>query len=276
MKVKTLLGIILAIALAGILIPPMISENTELRSELGNGISELFLEQKKYDMAVASADWVLEANPSDIGAREKKADALACMEQYEEAAAIQQSVVADKGAGATRDDWTTLAGLNGKAGNVEACVDAYETVLFMYDTSAAGEISSGEPESLQRAACEQGMILVKLQRYDEAIASYQSAVDMNPSDASAWIGLGDAYLFKSLYDQGQLKDLYADLGKAPPERDSSVQKMTSSSFDAHRKAVDAYQKAVEIDPLVYPAVAAKIMGSYEKTVNSYQDILENM
>ncbi|WFN33536.1 tetratricopeptide repeat protein [Methanogenium sp. S4BF] len=255
----------------------MISENTELRSGIGNGLSEVFLEQKKYDMAVASAEWVLETNPSDIGAREKKADALASLEQYEEAAAIQQSVVTDKGAGATLDDWNKLAGLNAKAGNIESCVDAYETVLFMYDTPyAGGGAASGEPDSYQRLTCEKGAILIKLQRYDEAIACYQSAVDMNPSDASAWIGLGDAYLFQSLYDQGQLADLYADLGKAPPERDSSVQKMTSSSFEAHRKAVDAYQKAVEIDPLVYPAVAAKIMGSYEKTVNSYQDILESM
>lgn len=99
---------------------------------------------------------------------------------------------------------------------------------------------------------------------------------MDPSNTDGRIGLGDAYLIKPLYDQDRLKDMYKEHGKEPSERDPTVQNMDRPSFTSHRKAVDAYQKAVEIDPLVYPAVAARIMGSYEKTVGSYQGILESM
>ena len=273
MKVKTLLIIIAVIAFACIVIPPAVSENTDLRSGIGNALAGNLIEQKKYDLAVMATDWVLEADSSNLEAREIKVDALCGLEEYESASEMQKYIIADKGPLTDKSDLYKLAELNVKSGNLAECVEAYEVIVAMYalpsaDTAGADEISC--------AYYEKGSVLVKLQRYDEAIACYNSVIEVNPSDSKAWIGLGDAYLYKSLYDQGQLKDMYKELGKAPSERDSSVKRLDISSFESHRKAVEAYQKAVEIDPLVYPAVAAKIMGSYEKTVSSYQDILENL
>jgi len=274
MKVKTLLIIVAVIAFACIVIPPAVSENTELRSGLGNALAGNMIEQKKYDLAVMATDWVLEADSSNIEARERKVDALCGLEEYESASEMQKYIVADKGSLAGKEDLYKLAELSAKSGNLAECVDAYEMVVDMYSTSSPDEqTADGAAAS---SYYEKGAVLVKLQRYDEAIASYNSVIEINPSSSKAWIGLGDAYLYKSLYDQGQLRDMYKELGKAPSERDSSVKRMDISSFESHRKAVEAYQKAVEIDPLVYPAVAAKIMGSYEKTVSSYQDILENL
>lgn len=275
MKVRTVLITIVILVAAYLFIPPIVSENTELRCGVGNGLSEILLQQKKYDLANTTADWVLEKDPSNIGARALKVDALTGLEQYNDAAAIQTALVTDKGELATRTDWNTLAELNAQAGDIEGCVNAYERVVALYDTSSTGT-QAMETDTVQSVYCQKGSVLVKLQRYDEAIACYTTVVEMNPSNAHAWIGLGDAYLFKSMYDQGQLKDMYKELGKAPAKRDSSVEKMDIPSYSSHRKAVEAYHQAVEIDPLVYPLVAAKILGSYEKTVNSYQDILENM
>ncbi len=274
MKLKIIFTIVVAIAIAYILIPPDVYQETDVRSGIGNGISEILIEMEQYDLAIMTSDWVLETNTSNIDAWEKKVDALAGLEQYENATEIQKYLVADKGALTTIKDWTKLAKLHAKAGNFGESVDAYETLVTMYDLSPT-DAQSLETSSLMRSYSEKGALLIKLQRYDEAIACYNSAVDLEPSNAAAWIGLGDAYLFKSMYDQGQLKDMYKELGRTPSKRDSSVKKMDMSAVNSNRKAVEAYQKAVEIDPFVYPFVVTKIMGSYEKTVGSYQEILEN-
>ncbi|UUX91273.1 tetratricopeptide repeat protein [Methanoplanus endosymbiosus] len=273
MKVKTILIIIAVIAFACIVIPPAISENTELRSGIGNALAGNLIEQNKYDLAVMTTDWVLEADSSNIEAREMKVDALCGLEEYESASEMQKFIIADKGALADKSDLYKLAELSAKSGDLAECVEAYEMVVDMYDFSSMGaDTVEGEDETSYH---EKAAVLVKLQRYDEAIACYNSVLEINPSSSKAWIGLGDAYLYKSLYDKGQLKDMYKELGKVPSERDS-VKRIDFSSFESHRRAVEAYQKAVEIDPLVYPAVAAKIMGSYEKSISSYQDILENL
>ena len=275
MKVKNILILIAIIVVAYIFIPPIICENTELRSGIGNGLSEILLNQNNYDLTMSTTDWVLEKDPCNVGALEQKVEALSGLEQYEDAAEIKTYLVAEKGVNATKIDWNSLAELNAKAGNIEGCVDAYEQVVAMSDPTSM-DIQAMETGAVQHAFCEKGSVLIKLQRYDEAIACYNSVIDMNPSNTNAWIGIGDAYLFKSMYDQGRLKDMYKELGKTPAERDKSVQRMDIPSYSSHRKALEAYQQAVEIDPLIYPLVATKILGSYEDTVNSYQEILEGM
>ncbi|GAB7017054.1 tetratricopeptide repeat protein [Methanogenium cariaci] len=274
MKIQTILIIIIAILVAYILIPPDVYQETDVRSGIGNGLSGILIGVEKYDLAMMTSDWVLEANTSNIEARELQVDALTGLEQYNAAIEMQTHLLADKGTLTTKTDWTKLAELNTNAGNFGGAIDAYETLVSMYDISPA-EAESVETSDLMRSYSEKGALLIKLQRYDEAIACYNSAVEREPSSSAAWIGLGDAYLFKSMYDQGKLKDMYKELGKKPSERDSSVKRIDMSAVNSNRKAVEAYQKAIEIDPLVYPFVVTKIMGSYEKTVGDYQDILEN-
>ena len=270
----TILIIIAILAIAYVLIPPEIYEQSDVRSEIGNGLSGALVGMNKYDLAIMASDWVLETNTSDIGARENKVDALTGLEQYEAAIEMQKNLVADKGSQTTKTDWTKLAEMNAKAGYFGESVDAYEMLVAMYDCSPK-DAQSGETSDQMRSYSEKGTLLIKLQRYDEAIACYNSAVELEPSSTAAWIGLGDAYLFKSMYDQGEIQDMYKELGKKPSKRDSSVKKIDMSAVNSNRKAVEAYQKAVEIDPFVYPFVVTKIMGSYKKTVGNYQDILEN-
>lgn len=275
MKIKNILILFIIIVVAYIFLPPIICENTELRAGIGNGLSEILLNQNNYNLTISTTDWVLEKDPCNTAALEHRVDALAGLERYDDAAEIKTYLVAEKGVNATRTDWNTLAELNAHAGNIEGCVDAYEQVVATYDTSSP-DLEGMNTDTMESVYCQKGSVLIKLQRYDEAIACYNSAIDLNPSNTQAWIGLGDAYLFKSMYDQGQLKDMYKELGKAPAERDPSVQKVSMPSYTSHRKAIEAYQKAVEIDPLIYPLVATKILGSYEKTVSGYQEILESM
>jgi len=267
MKLWQILLAIIAVLILVIVGPSILSLNPDLKEGIGVGLAGSFQESGKNDLALSMCDWVLEDSPYSKEALKVKVEVLTETGNMDEALALQKTVVYNTPEGATPDDWNTLADLSLKSGDTGGAVDAYNMVEKYYNLEYAED--PGDPDTLKN----RGMVLIKLQRYDEAIDCYNEMTEAEPENTDAWIGLGDAYLFKSLYDQGQLVDLYADLG-----RDSSarVNKYSMNSFESNRKAVEAYNKAVEIDPFVYPLISAKILGNYQKTIENYQDILENL
>ncbi|MBN1432348.1 MAG: tetratricopeptide repeat protein [Methanomicrobiaceae archaeon] len=267
MKVWQILLVIVVIITVIILVPALLSANPGLKAGIGVGLAENFLDSGKDDLALSMCDWVLEDSPDNRDALSIKVKVLTRAGNIEDALVLQRQIVYENPSGASPEDWNSLAVLSMKSGNTSEAVDSYSILEKYYDRNY--NANPDETGILYR----QGVVLIKLQRYDEAIDCFDRMTKLEPESTDAWIGLGDAYLFKSMYEQGQLVDLYADLGKDPSAR---VEKYTTTSFESNRKAVEAYNKAVEIDPLIYPLVAAKIMGSYQKTVESYQDILENL
>jgi tetratricopeptide (TPR) repeat protein len=261
--------ILLAIAVIIILLflgYGFVSGNSDLRSDVGVGLAGSFLDSKKYDLALSTCEWVLEDSPDNRDALSVKAKILTETGDLEGALEIQRYVVYEIPEEATKEDWQNLAALNMKSGNTSEAVDAYEMLEEYY---ARMYIEDPAADSLYK----QGQVLIKLQRYDEAIDCYLKMTALESESSRAWIGLGDAYLFKSMYEQGQLKDLYADLGKDPSDR---VEKYNINAYQSNIKAIEAYNKAVELDPLAYALVASKVMGSYQQSIESYQDILEGL
>ncbi|WP_048149571.1 tetratricopeptide repeat protein [Methanolacinia paynteri] len=239
---------------------------SDLKTDIGVGLAESFHDSKKYDFALSMCEWVLEDEPDNRDALAVKAKILTETGNQDEALELQRYIVYDIPEEATKEDWQNLASLTIKAGNTSEAVDAYGkleeyyTQMYIEDPTADTLYSRGQ-------------VLIKLQRYDEAIDCYLKMTALEPNSSKSWIGLGDAYLFKSMYEQGQLKDLYADLGKDPSER---VNKYNFNAYQSNMKAVEAYNKAVELDPLAYALVASKIVGSYQQSIENYQDILEGL
>lgn len=267
MKVWHWLLVAVVVIAVFIAVPAFLSVNPELKEDVGVGIAENFVNSGRDDLALSMCEWVLDDSPHSSKALSLKAKVMEENGDLEEALEIRRSVVYDNPEEASPEDWNNLAVLCMKSGYTGEAVDAYGMLEKYYENEYYTE--PGDLSILNN----QGLVLIKLQRYDEAIDVYNRMIDLDPDNANVWIGLGDAYMFKSLYEQGQLADLYADLGRDPSERENKYQ---MSSFESNRKAVEAYNKAVEIDPLSYPLVSAKIMGSYQKTVENYQDILENL
>ncbi|MDD3977062.1 tetratricopeptide repeat protein [Methanomicrobium antiquum] len=268
MKVKSViyLTFILFLIFFGIFV--IVSSNNELRAGTGIYIADYGLENNRYEWGISACDWALEDNPENNEILIRKVKLLAALERYDEAYMLQKKVISGDASKAV-SDWERLGYLGVKTGDYKGAVLAYESALsctIEEEKSGKMDISDNEKKA---------DLLIKLQRYDEAILIYQSLVEKEPENPSIWIGLGDAYLYKSLLASGQLKDMYSTLSLERPEEKKSAS-FDMSSFESHRKAVDAYNKAVELDPMVYPIIAAKILGNYEKTINNYQDILKGM
>lgn len=266
MKLWQIALVIAVMIILVFLVSGFISGDSDLKSDIGSGLAENFLDSEKYDLALTMCEWVLEDEPDNRDALSVKSKILTETGDLDQALEIRKHIVYDIPEEATKEDWQSLAALSMKVGNTSDAVDAYSELEEYYTRMY---IDDPTTDTLYN----RGQVLIKLQRYDEAIDCYLKMTNLEPEDSKSWIGLGDAYLYKSMYEQGQLKDLYADLGKDPSER---VEKYNFNAYQSNMKAIDAYNEAIKLDPLAYALVASKIVGSYQQSIENYQDILENL
>lgn len=104
------------------------------------------------------------------------------------------------------------------------------------------------------------------EQYDQAIANYTRALEINPNDAEAYYKRGSAYMNKEFFDRA----IYSNKEGSPIIVRSSIQ------FD---RAISDFNKALEINPRyaeVYlnrgAAYAAK--GFYDQAISDYNKALQ--
>lgn len=134
------------------------------------------------------------------------------------------------------------------------------------------ETSSHVHESLAQAFAIKGS-------YDEAIAQYNAAINLDPENASAFIGLGNAFHKKNMYAEAiaaleravQIKPYWADcrcnLGAA------------YSLASIHDKAIDEFVQAININPNYAAAhyglgIAYASAGNYNKALEQCETLKE--
>lgn len=127
---------------------------------------------------------------------------------------------------------------------------------------SSNEISSQVHQNLAQAFAMKGS-------YDEAIAQYKATINIDPENASAYIGLGNAYHKKGMYEEAiralekavEIKPYWADarcnLGAA------------YSLLGIHNKAIDEFVQAININPNYAAAhyglgIAHISAGQYDK------------
>jgi len=249
----------------------IISSNPELKSQTGLLIAEYGLENDRYEWGLSACDWVLTDNPYNQDILDRRVKLLMALGRYNEAYSFKKQAVTDIDS-ITASDWETLGFLGAKTGDFTGAVIAYEMALDR-NLKNTPEDSLDAADSLSKRAS----LLIKLQRYDEAIEIYEEMIEEDPENPKLWIDYGDAHLYKSLLTAGQIKDMYSSLKVRPTGKTSSSSKSVKMpSFESQRIAMEAYNKAVTLDPTVYPLVAAKILGNFQQTISSYQDILTGM
>ncbi|MBN2733744.1 MAG: tetratricopeptide repeat protein [Methanomicrobiaceae archaeon] len=270
MKVKTVIYTVFILLLLYFAVSTVIASNQGLKEQTAVLIADYGLENDRYEWGLSACDWVLEDSPYNTEILKRKAKLLAAAGEYEKALSVQESLVLYSPESMSADDWDTLGGLYVQTGD-------YKNAYLSYDEALAGYGSNSVSDSQEEYAdaMEKAELLLKLQRYDEAVDVYNSVIEADPENTAAWIGIGDAYLYKSLLTEGQIEDMYASLD-ITRSKDSGMKESATDALKSHKKAIDAYNKAVEINPMLYPVVAGKILGNYEKTISSYQDILEGL
>jgi tetratricopeptide (TPR) repeat protein len=141
------------------------------------GLAHLLIDQKRYSDAQAVVEGALRRDPADpvlntqlaaiLNAEGKPADALAVLEKLHKLSPDSRSVT------------TMLADADFQAGNLDEA-DALNQQLLSQ--------APNDPALLDA----RGQILIRRQRYDEAIVAFRKAVAARPEDVDAWSGIAFA------------------------------------------------------------------------------------
>jgi len=270
MKVKTILIIVGVIIIGYIGVNIFIDSNTDFSksviSDTSILASDACIEMKQYDSAVYFADLALMKNESDTRALERKINAYTELSEYDRALDSYDHILEVNNGELTTEMWLGKGKLHARLGQDEMFVNCYEEAIGDYSEIMA-ENPGGNTTLIQM-----GSLLGKLQRYDEALDCYDALLERDQKNAAVWIGKGDAHFYKFLKEQGKLRDLYKNM----TSRKEIKNDVSFNPYDCHRQAIECYKKAVELDPMCYPLVVAKILGTYEETIEGYQDILEDL
>ena len=118
-----------------------------------------------------------------------------------------------------------------------------------------------------------------LHEYEDAIESYQKAIELNPEDAGAYYNMGISYDNIEAYEKAI--EAYQKAIELNPE-DAGVYYNMGISYDnieAYEKAIEAYQKAIELNPEDARAynnmgVSYENLERYVEAIEAYQKAIE--
>jgi tetratricopeptide (TPR) repeat protein len=142
---------------------------------------------------------------------------------------------------------------------------------FWVSWDKASEIPVTEAENLFL----KGNVSYDLGRYEEAIASYQRAVDIKPDKHDAWYNRGNA-----LADLGRYEEAIASYDRAvdiKPDKHEAWNNRGSAlkNLGRYEEAIASYERAVDIKPDYHDAwynrgIALADLGRYEEAIASYE------
>jgi len=133
-------------------------------------------------------------------------------------------------------------------------IPAFFAVLVLVFAAAGSPVWGGESESLTFAKI--GNAYFREQRFAEAIEAYEKALELDPDEKRALMGLGMAYEEK--YRFSEAAALYQKVVAMDPDNARAHYLLARALENTDRKteAQKHYQKALELDPRLAPARTA--------------------
>jgi tetratricopeptide (TPR) repeat protein len=258
MKLKWIILILLVVAASWVYLSDKTSQDPEfVGSTLSNtstAAAGALISVGQYDAAVVFADLALPVVTADQDLLMAKGKALSALGRDAEASACYDQILSE--------DPDTAGALAGKATALFRMGDMESSYAYAMDALAIDETDLA---ALERA----GAASLNLGRYAEAADYYDQIVTLKPDEAAAWIRRGDALLSISILMEEEMKTQFSNLGKPGAT-------MNALNIDPYMEAMECYNRAISLDPMVAPMLATRMIARSQMTINTCQDILENL
>jgi hypothetical protein len=126
-----------------------------------------------------------------------------------------------------------------------------------------------------------GNLLYDNGEYGESVRYFEKALSINPNDAQIWIRKGDADLAISVMEMQTMRQKYRALtadtpALSDPSYNSSGNIDDVQSTQSYRDAIDSYNEAIKLDPLVSVEISSHVLASTQTLVNMYQGIMNDI
>jgi tetratricopeptide (TPR) repeat protein len=154
----------------------------------------------------------------------------------------------------------------GKSGNVEEARQYLEDIVVMSPNETTPVIRIGD-------------LLFEQGKYEESLKYYEKALSADPDNAKILVKKGDAYLMISIIDMQKIRSYYRNLTNPDKKYLDSSDASTMDAFrstESYRTAMKAYNKAIEIDPMMSIAITGRILTATQNLLNTYEGILDDI
>jgi len=234
-------------------------------------VGTLFQQKKDYVKAIKSYDSVLALYPNNVQANLYKAQALNEMGDKANALELYKKVLAL--------DHSNTAAKSEMIDTMKSTMSSDEFIAYLSK-------NAGSDKNMQNILYDYAYKLHKDNKIKEAISAYKSLININPSNADAYINLGICYA--SIDDYGNAKSILTTAKNKFPsnnliaktlkdvQNDCNSQILTNASANYENKD---YKKALSLylslspateDSLLGAAASYQGLGNYDKAIEYYK------
>ncbi len=182
-----------------------------------------------YPLALDDIDNYIEMNSSDVNGWITKADILLKMKRYRDAdECLDQVIMLDESNTVAWNDKGLI--LAGALGDLDGGLEALNRAVDIDPTSANSWYN-------------RGLVLEKMERYEEALESFTRATEQNPSLSNAWLHQGEVLM--KLGDSQAAASAFDRVTELEPEnKDAWMSKGSAlQALGRGQEAMEAFAKA---------------------------------
>ncbi|MBR1369124.1 hypothetical protein RJ53_06290 [Methanocalculus chunghsingensis] len=265
MKILHLIFFFIAICLFVFLNPLGISFPSDIDAA-GAGtfslIGDGFVSMNQSGIAASCYSYALHFDQNETVLMQKQAEAFYSLHEYEEAAALySQAASIDP---SSSELLTGLGRCYLMAGDPQAAENAFTEAL---------SLSPADPAALHSRA----VTLLAEGRYTEAISDLDALIATYPDSGRARMYRGDAYIHMTQRYETEMQETHSRPGSGFSEgKATATTRLTGEASNAYMKAMEDYQKAMELDPRLTPVITMKVMAQYQSQVETYAMIIGSL
>jgi len=221
--------------------------------------------QGMHQESLGFSERALELYPDNYDAVKETAQAHIGLNDYESAVSVYDNYIESENGDVEHRVWYDKAEIYKAAGDSDKATECYNAVV----ESCNYQLAYYPDDALLLR--ELGAMHMTTGSYGGALATYEKIIENTPDDARAWLDKGDVYLMMSTRDEEELNRMYKSLIEGEVYSGASIP--DTGVFDSYEKAHEAYMKAIELDPKLYPAVVSRFMSHYQHSAEIYSDII---